>query len=226
MARPKKGYYNAAGKRLPGVTTIIGARKNNVEGLLHWAHRLGTEGVDFKEARKKAANSGTLVHEMVEKYIDGDPIITLEKALAHNYTEEQYEQALVGFAAAKKWLSQTKIEITEQETPLVCEEFQFGGAFDAVGRLPDAFVHEFVMLDWKTGKLYPDHIIQVAAYKHLWEKANPGSEITEIHLCHFGKEFGEFGHSCFPQKVIDIGWEAFTHLLAMYQIDKQLKKVA
>ena len=80
------------------------------------------------------------------------------------------------------------------------------------------------MLDWKTGKIYPDHLMQVSSYKHLWEESNPGKMISEIHICHFGKEYGEFGHKMYPIEVIDIAWGGFQHLLAMYQIDKSLRK--
>ena len=227
MARPRKGYYNAAGKRVPGSTTITGHRKGNGEGLLYWANNLGREGIDHRDARQKAANSGTLVHTMVEDFINGKAVVSLKWALAHKYTEEQYEAALIGFEAARKWLSQTTIKVVEQEMPMISEKYQFGGTPDAIGVLPDAKPDEFVLLDWKTGKLYPtDHIPQIASYRTLWEEYNPGKKIVEVHLCHFGKEFGEFGHHAFPLEVIDLGWTSFLHMLEMYRIDKQLKKVS
>jgi hypothetical protein len=131
---------------------------------------------------------------------------------------------LIGFAAAMKWLDQTYIEIVEQEVPLVSETFGFGGTPDAIGRYPDSPDGEFIMLDWKTGKIYPDHLMQVSSYKYLWEENNEGKSISEIHICHFGKEFGEFGHSMYPSQVVDIAWEGFRLLLDMYQLDKKLRK--
>jgi hypothetical protein len=38
MARPKGGYRNAEGVRVPGVTTIIGRFKDS-GGLINWAIR-------------------------------------------------------------------------------------------------------------------------------------------------------------------------------------------
>lgn len=224
MARPTKGYYNAAGKRIVGTTTVLHAWKPSVEGLLVWANRLGQEGIDHKDARGDAANSGTLVHQMVEAHIDGKEIQTLKWALAHKFTEDHYKAALIGFDAAKKWLRQTKIRFTEQEIAYISEKYQYGGTPDAVGVLPGAADDEYIMLDWKTGKLYESHLLQVSAYKNLWEENHPNGTITEVHLCRFGKEFGDFGHSAFPLKIIDLAWEGFKHLLAMYQINKELKK--
>ncbi len=147
-------------------------------------------------------------------------------ALAHNYTKEQFKAAVIGFGAFQKWFKQTTLKIVEQEVPMVSEELQIGGTPDAIGQYPGAPSGHFVMLDWKTGKLYPDHILQVSCYLKMWEELHPGQVIDEIHLCHFGKEYGEFGHSCFPAEVIEIGWRGFKHLREMYQIDKQLRKVA
>jgi hypothetical protein len=226
MARPKKGYYNAEGKRVPGSTTITGARKDP-GGLMYWAWDLGMQGINYREKRDEAAGSGTLAHGMIEQHIDKKPIITLDEAIAEGNTEEQYQAALVGFSAARKWLSQTKIEVVEQEVPFVSEDYQYGGTPDAIGRYPDAPSGEFILLDWKTGKLYPtDHIPQIASYRQGWQETNPGKVITEVHLCHFGKEFGEFGHHMFPPNIIDMGWESFLHMRALYDLDKKLKKVA
>ena len=43
MARPKQGYHNDAGHRVPGVTTVLGVL--NKPALVGWAGKLCTETV-------------------------------------------------------------------------------------------------------------------------------------------------------------------------------------
>jgi len=70
MPTPRKGYYNAEGKRLPSVTTVIGKWKDSIEGLLGWANKCGMEGKHHRDVSGDAADSGTLTHLMVEKWIE------------------------------------------------------------------------------------------------------------------------------------------------------------
>ena len=63
MPTPPQGYFNAAGERIPGTTTIIGRFKES-GALVHWAWKLGMEGKDYREVR--AADAGTAAHAMME----------------------------------------------------------------------------------------------------------------------------------------------------------------
>ena len=73
MARPKSGYRLADKTRVPGVTTITGRFKES-GGLIHWAWDLGMQGINYRDARDKAADAGTLGHDMIEAFIKGqDP---------------------------------------------------------------------------------------------------------------------------------------------------------
>ena len=71
--RPAGGYYNAAGVRLPSVTTI-GGRFGDKSQLMYWAAqavvRSGPKD-SFMEESAKAADVGTLAHQMVEARIKG-----------------------------------------------------------------------------------------------------------------------------------------------------------
>jgi len=80
------------------------------------------------------------------------------------------------------------------------------------------------MGDWKTSNaIYPDHIIQLAAYKVLWEENHPDQPITGgFHLCRFSKEHGDFAHHFWSE--LDDAWEQFLLFRQAYDIDKKLKK--
>jgi hypothetical protein len=80
------------------------------------------------------------------------------------------------------------------------------------------------LLDWKTSNaIYRDYLVQVAAYKWLWEEVHPDQPLTGgFHICRFAKEHGDFSHHYYPN--LDEAWEQFLLFRRAYEIDKQLKK--
>lgn len=212
MGRPTKGYF-IDGERVPGVTTILGRFKES-GGLIHWAWDLGMKGIDYKDARDSAANSGTLAHDMVEHYLGGgDPETALKDA-----DEGLAEKARSAFAMYKQWEDSTKFRITPLENPLVSKEYRFGGTPDALGEL-EGYLY---VLDWKTSNaVYSDYLLQLAAYKHLLEEHGYGG-IKGFHLCRFSKEDADFSHHFYTD--LSDAWEMFKHLREAYELDKKLKK--
>ena len=223
MAHPKAGYRNKDGKRVPGVNTVIGRFKDSGD-LMYLACNQGKaaergEIERLYDKRDEAADSGTLAHLMVETSINGgDATLVLN---AHSSSMVRQEAA-AAFDAYLKWASMTKLKIVEQEMPMVSEEYQFGGCPDAIGEING----ELCLVDWKTSSaVYPDFLIQLAAYKQLWEENNPDRPLTGgFHLCRFAKSHGDFAHHYYPN--LDEAWEQFKLFLRAYEIDKGLKKRA
>jgi hypothetical protein len=135
---------------------------------------------------------------------------------------ETVERAERGFDAYLAWERMTKLELRFCEVPLVSGTHRFGGTPDAVGE----FDAKLVLLDWKTGNsVYADYLLQLAAYKELWEENYPDHPITGgFHLCRFGKETGDFAHHYYP--ALDEAWEAFRHMRTLYDLCARLKKRA
>jgi hypothetical protein len=79
-------------------------------------------------------------------------------------------------------------------------------------------------LDWKTSNgVYQDYIIQIAAYRNLWEENYPDKPITGgFHLLRFSKEHADFTHHYWND--VDEGWEQFKLFRKAYDLDKILKK--
>jgi len=215
VARPAKGYYAADGKRVPGVSAITG-RFKDAGGLIRWAWRMGQEGRDIDRERDAAATAGTIAHDLIECRIlgrdytappDTDPeLLTLAR------------QAFEGF---EEWWQTHAIEVVATETPLVSETHRYGGTPDAVGMVGG----KRVLLDWKTSnRIYPEYVMQTSAYVHLWEERQL-EPIDSTYLLRVGKEYGDFHAHYFPRPVVMVGWEAFVHARALYDLDKQLKKV-
>ena len=218
MGRPKDGYRLADGTRVPGVTTVIGRFKES-GGLIHWAWKLGIEGVDYRERRDSDANSGTLTHELIDTYLHGgEPRLPDEQA-----DTEMGRAAWQGYQSFRRWADSTRIELTSAEESIVSEEYRFGGTPDGLGKIGD----ETVLLDWKTSsRIYPDYIVQVAAYRHLWELKYPDVKITGIHILRADKEYGSFAHFSWPLGVLDLGWRAFVRMRELYDLDASLKRAA
>ena len=126
-----------------------------------------------------------------------------------------------GFEAFLTWWDQTKFTVVETEMALVSEKFRYGGTPDAIFMKDD----DYYLGDWKCGnRIYTDHIVQLAAYRNLWEEHNPGKKLMGGHILRTGKQYGDFHHHSWPNEVIDMGWESFKYMRRLYDIDKQLKK--
>ena len=213
--RPQDGYRNSRGDTVPGVTTIIGRFKES-GALLHWAFKQGQSGAkSLYEKRDQAAEAGTLAHDMVFQRLHGDPV-----TVPDGTDPKIEEQARNSFDAYLFWESMTKLEIIDQEMPLVSERYQFGGTPDAIGKVNG----KLSLVDWKTSNgVYQDYLLQLAAYDILLKECRPDLEITGgFHLCRFAKSFGDFAHHYWPD-LTDAG-RMFLMLRECYDIDHVLKK--
>ena len=190
---------------------------------MYWAFNQGKaaergEIESLYDKRDEAAESGTLAHSFVEAHINGEPPPTIPEGM----TNETFSEASNAFQSYLSWEGMTKLKIVEQEMPMVSEKYQFGGCPDAIGEIKG----ELCLVDWKTSNgVYPDYLIQLAAYKQLWEENNPDRPLTGgFHLCRFAKSHGDFAHHYYPD--LSEAWEQFKLFLRAYEIDKGLKKRA
>lgn len=216
--RPKKGYFNAAGKRVPGVTTVIGRFKES-GGLIQWAYNCGKDGIDINDARDRAADSGTLCHEMIDCHLHGRPFMSGDHPAS---VIEKAEHAFLGFL---QWAEQSKLALAASEVSLVSERFQFGGTFDG------AFIAGTLrLLDYKTSSgIYTDQIVQVAGgYSLLWEEHNPDKPLHGVDILRISKPNApddpvSFEHRHFSAEIIPIAQRQFCLFLEAYQLDKRIK---
>lgn len=225
MARPSKGYANDAGERLPGVTTIIGLLDK--PALVGWAGKLCVEA-GWQAARNgepvprwqevcygkrdKAAEDGTRAHDLFERLLRGEDV---------QRGPEDSDGAWRAFENARKWLSglSLRFEVWPHERPLVDQRLGFGGTPDAIARQGDTVS----LADWKTGGTYPEHLIQLAAYRHLLRECE-GITVTGCHLVRFHREHGDFHHHQWADDALDIGWDAFLSLLTLWPAMKRLRE--
>lgn len=217
MPTPRQGYKLANGDRIPSVTTVIGRFKDS-SALMFWAFEQGKSGkTRLYEEAEKAADVGTLVHATVEARIKKRQAPTLE-----GLTPEQQDQAASSFAAYLAWEKSTKLKLIQSEIALVSEKHRYGGTLDGVGIVNK----QRCLFDLKTsGAVYTDHLIQLAAYWHLWDENHPDEPITGgAHLLRFAKDHGDFAHHYFGN--LEDAWRSFVLMRELYDLDKALKKRA
>lgn len=214
MATQKGGYHTKDGVKVPSVTTVL-SRFKEAGGLIHWAWQLGKEGKDYRDVRDEAADCGTMAHEAVEHWIKG-----LEWKWVYP-EQEKTKRAQKAYNAFLEWANQTQLKVTHTEVALVSEKHKFGGTLDAM-----LIQGKRSLGDWKTSnKVYPEYLVQVAAYGILWEENFPDQPIEGgYHLLRFDKEYGDFHHSWWSE--LESAKRAFLLLREAYEIDKELKKRA
>lgn len=198
-------YKNANGERVPGVTTVIGDGLGwSKNSLIAWAHRLGKEGRDLSE-RDKAADKGTATHALAWRILGHDDGTELDDS---DVREHEPNARRVADAILARWT------IVHVELPIVCATH--AGTIDLIVRDKDGRVG---VADLKTGKgVYDEVAIQLGAYAGLYQEhaidfaavihAHPGEPLSVIDV---------------DRQTLDLGAEAFAHLLAIYRLKKAIK---
>ncbi len=217
MPHPKGGYF-VYGKRVPGVTTIIGRFKDS-GALVYWANQEGLQGRDCRETSQKAMDSGTLCHEMIDADIHGG-------LMEHSTGSGPImDNALHAFRAYEEWKKRVKLQIRETELGLTSKQHMFGGTLDAM-----IVAGKLILGDWKTSNaIYTDHLIQVAGgYSLLWEENFPDQKLEGIEILRVSKPAQEgdpisFADHFWGPEVIPMAQRQFLLFREAYDNDKRLK---
>ncbi len=202
-------YTLADGKRAPSVTTIINDTLGwNKQVLINWAKRQTMEGNDADAVMRDAADTGTLLHLLIEGHQKGFDVDTKD------FTRNQEEKALIAFGAYLQWVEKSKYEPLASEVMLVNEELRVGGTVDNIGKLKN----ELVLIDWKSTKYgpYKEHKLQLGAYIYMYEAAQPKAKITKGLILRFGKEDGKFHVHTVKRDRIELCIVAFKKIVELY----------
>jgi hypothetical protein len=207
-------YFSANSERVPSVTTVISQNLGwNKSALMDWANKCGLDGKRHRDVAAAAARAGTLCHAMIDCHIKGRCCSTA------GYDSEVIEKAQRGFENFLSWSSTVDLTPLVTEKPMVSEKHRYGGKPDFIGTVNG----ELSLVDWKTSDdVYPDMLIQVAAYGGLWNENHPEKPLTGgFHLLCVSKESASFSHHHF--ETLPQAFEAFLHLLALHPLQAALK---
>lgn len=209
------GRYYLDGKRVPGCTTsIVGQLGWNTQALKWWAFRVGKEG-NFESLNDytKPADIGTFAHAAVEADLKDEPI---DLSGVPEEMRRTVEKIVVRW---QRWKKSRVAEVLLAEEELVSKELRFGGRPDLVFRDPDG---EVWLLDLKTGGIYAEHLVQVAAYAMLVEEAK-GIKIDTLAVLRIQRDTD--GITTLERPWSRESPEARTVILAreLYDLHKRLK---
>jgi hypothetical protein len=216
MPTPKEGYRLPDGTPVPGTTTIIGRFKDSGP-LLYWAFNRGKSGAT-RLYDDTATDIGTQVHAMVEADLHGAEL----PGFPSTWTDEMRTAATNAFENYKREIKRSRAFFMPLETPLVSGEHRYGGTPDALVE----FEGELDIADWKSSNgVYLDHVIQLAAYRNLWNETHPKHPARGARLYRFAKESGAFAEHYYGPETLTLAFRQFLLFREAFELDKKLKRL-
>lgn len=250
MPTPTKGYYNAKGQRVPGVTTVLGRFKDS-GALIHWANTIA-----YEPYRRVRALLETIIEiGVVSPAMLADAKVLLALPVDHcDYRVARDTAAGIGTVvharvdAFIRGRTFDPAEYASEAMPDPVEASAAGyGAFQLwagstafqlaegecqlvsnkfdYGGTPDVVLvrGETTVGDWKSGDIYPDQVLpQLAAYRELLREN--GRIIADGgHVISINKKTGGFVHRYFTAEEMDAGWKVFMLMRQLYAAVKELK---
>ena len=202
-------YKTSDGKRVPGVTTILGVL--NKPALVGWANRLGLNGIDSTKYVDDKADIGTCAHYLIECDVRG-----VEPDLS-DYSPNTVALAENGLL---KWLDwkPSDFELVASELPLTSDTYRYGGTADIVARTGG----KTLLVDIKTSGsgVYAEHKHQAVAYVRLLQEH--GYEIDEAWILRVGRDDTE-GFDAVRVDNWGDHWRVFELCRELYEVRKRAK---
>ncbi len=198
----------------PRVTDIISKNLGwNKEPLMRWANRCGLDSKHYHDVSAAAARAGALCHAMIDAHLRGAFYDT------SSCDADTLLKVRSGFDNFLAWRTTVTLLPLFTETRLVSERHRYCGTVDYVGSVNG----QLSIVDWKTSdRVYPEMLLQLAAYGNLWEQNYPDKPLTGgFHLLCVSKETASFSHHHW--ETLPGAMEAFLHLLALHELQPALK---
>ena len=207
----------------PSVTTVL----NIVDKGIGWNKWLGNSpsyesAMDFA---REAALVGSIVHDFIDQMTHGQTI-ELPTENGEHTTHSRYidtktleshdiwpRRKLIQkrLMAYQKFHAVRFIDMLASEIMLFAEDF--AGTADFVGHIKFGKKEPLVLIDYKTGKEYADHQLQLSGLKIAWDLAFPDNPIEEI-FCLYLTERGSF-----TLKRFEFDPEGWEHALGLWTWD-------
>jgi hypothetical protein len=207
-------YKTADGKRVPGVTTILGVI--NKPALVKWANDLGLQGIVSKTYVDETARVGTLAHEMIQEYLGGPK---WNRKAFNSGQIDLAENAVLSFYEWER-VNNYKMVTEHIELPLVSEQVRYGGTIDWYGTIEG----KKWLVDIKTSKgLFPEHVYQVSAYWNLLEEN--GYQVDGVRLLRVGRTEDEgFDDHVIDKPHLCKAWNVFSAAFALYRAQQAYER--
>lgn len=144
-------YLNKQGLKVPRVTEVL-SRMLHSDSLMYWANSLGFKGLRYRDVLNKAANTGTIAHAAIERFLK----------------EKIQDKTNIPFLGFLSWYDtitidlKLPVEILFVEKKLSCD--WFGGTLDALIKIDG----KIYLVDFKTSNhVTVNYFFQLAAYRYM-----------------------------------------------------------
>lgn len=161
-------YLTSSGQFLPSVTTILEAYPKGA-GFYQW---LKENGTDADNVRDEAGMTGSIVHNLTERYDCGETISLLD------------DNGNIGYKMIEWSMFERYVDFTRRFNPehdmieqnFISEKLGYAGTVDRISTING----KKMLIDIKTsGAIYPSYWLQLAAYFKLYLTENIGG-IEEV----------------------------------------------
>jgi len=175
-------YKTPEGKVYPSITTVL--KHLSEDSINKWKDKVGEKEAEV--VSRRAAERGTYVHEMIEKYLNNDP----------NYRQGYMPYVAQSFYTVKEVLDRHIGDVYAQEVPLYSDQLGVAGRVDCVAEFDD----EIAIIDFKTSKKpkkpqwIESYFMQETFYAMAWEERTgiPVSKLVTIVAVHETEEYQVF----------------------------------
>ena len=145
--------FGPASNWKPSVTTIIGATLHKGKGFDMWLGNHPSYKIACEE-RDIAANRGTTVHELAEKFMNGEIV------------ESDNEEICKHLMSFEKFWLDNEVQLIDTELFMWHEDVPWAGTCDIIAKIGG----KYCIIDIKTGNYYKSHEIQLNMYAELLSK--------------------------------------------------------
>ena len=188
---PDSRYYRRNGQYYPSVTYVLGYYPKG-KFFEDWLKKVGYAS---EYIVKKAAEEGTLVHELVEAYLNGEELHFLNSYGSPQYNPDVWQM----FLHFVEFWEIYKPKLIETEVHLFSDELKVAGTCDLICEIDG----KLWLIDLKTSNhIQPTYEIQVAVYGQCYKEC-------------YGKDIDNYGilwlksskRKLNKEKMTGKGWE-------------------
>jgi len=200
---PDSRFYKRNGEYYPSITYVLNYYPKP-DTFLNWLKQVGYAS-DY--IVKKAADDGTLVHNMIEDYLNGEEIKFLSDNGSPKYDVEIWKM----FLKFVEFWEEHKPTLLETEIHLFSDELKVAGTCDLVCEING----EKWIIDFKTSNsLHTTYDFQIAAYSKCYEECF-GEKINRTGILWL--KSAKRGPDKSKKKIQGKGWE-------LYEPDRSIKE--
>jgi hypothetical protein len=166
---PDSRYYRRNGEYYPSITYVLSYYPKGK----HFEDWLKKVGYSAEYVVKKAAEEGTMVHEMIESYLEGNELSFLDQFDNPKYNPDVWQM----FLRFVEFWETYEPKLIETEVHLFSDELKVAGTCDLVCEIEN----KLWIIDFKTSNhVQPTYEIQTAVYGQCYKEC-------------YGKEVDNYG---------------------------------